>query len=203
MRKTYDILGVFVLALLLGLLLVAGPASAVTSSGTAHGYVLALVSPGDSAEPNPDGSYAYTDYIAIGMFVRATGAETNLLLGYGVARLDGVIGNTGNPNHFGNNSHDGDFVILSADPRSFWDATKSYWENLNAHADAWLWKGTWSDGMTHNDRNHQATLSLEGCNALAGYHADLAWQSMVIDPNPTDYGPFKITQINCVVTISH
>jgi hypothetical protein len=205
MRRMHGVPAVFVLALLLALLLAAGPASAATTPGTIHGYVLGVVYPGDPCPPAPDGSFTYTDYIAYGVFAKATGPDASLLLGYGVMRLDGVIGNFGNPNHFGDNTHSGDVVLLSDLPvplESSWDYTMSYWENMEAYEDDWLWTGTWDDGVTHNNHNHQTTLNLDGYNALAGYHADIAWQSMVIDPNPTDHGPFIATPINATVWIT-
>lgn len=207
MRRKHGVLAVLVLALLLGLLLSAAPALAVTTPGTVHGYMLGLLYDGDMVGvPNPDGSWKFTNYIAYGVLVRAGGADADLLLGYGVVRLDGVMGNFGNPNHFGDNYHEGDFVILSEDPGTFWDPSKSYWENLTAgnREESWLWKGWWIDGMTHNNHNHHTTLSLDGCGeALANYHADVAWQSVVIDPNPTENGPFIATPINWVVSISY
>jgi len=185
--------------LALCLLATAGAAAATTTVNTIHGSMLGLIHDGDVVYVDPDtGDVHSENYTAYGLFWRATGSDGARLLGYGVVRLD-VVEPVKGDNH-----HAGDFVILSEDPGTFWNPADSYWNNLTAgnRRDSWLWVGTWHDGVTHNKRNHQAGLSLVGCNANAGYTAEVEWQSMVIDPVKAESGPFVVTPINAVARVT-
>ena len=196
----------FVVAVLLAALLImcllvtAGTASAKTTTvNTMHGSMLGLLRGSDVVYTDPVTGTEYSEnYIAYGIFSSATGRDGSRLLGYGVVRLDVVTPVKGD------NHHEGDFVILSEDPGTFWNEADSYWVNLTAgdREESWLWVGTWNDGVTRNKYNHQASLSLVGCNANVPYAAEAEWQSMVIDPVKAESGPFVITPINAVARVT-
>jgi hypothetical protein len=189
MHHKYGVLTVLLFALLFALLLVPAASAATTSHVTVHGHLLDLIWPGTPYYP-PTPHYDYTDYVGYGQLERATGQDGGTLVGYLYACLDGTIGGPGDPNSFGNNTSSGDVVILSTEITdwqylgSFPDLDPDFWGNMDRYDEYWLWTGTWEDGLTHNNHNHQATLSLDGaCEDLNGLHADLEWNSMVIDPS--------------------
>jgi hypothetical protein len=158
MRKLhgkYGVLAVLVLALLLGLLLTAGPAMATTTTlNTTQGMFLGELYPGESYV-NDAGTLVFWDWVAYSVTVRATGPDRWRFLGtYGVARLDGLIPLKGD------NYHWGPIVFVSRDPLGIvYDPDKSLIENLAPYG--LLWTGTW-DGYTLNKRNHKVIVELVG-----------------------------------------
>jgi len=188
----YGVLGVLVLALLLGLLLVAGPASA---TGTCVGYGSFLGFLDLGASTVVDGTEYIEDEVLYGKFSRVTGAEGWRIPDYLVLCLDAVVPPKGS------HSHTGEVAMLREDPSSFWDASLSFEVNLADHA--LLWTGTWN-GMTRNGYNHQANMTLVGVTGGVndGYKADVRWQSTVIDPANYRSGHFIITPATAVFSIT-
>lgn len=165
MRKSYSILGVLVLALLFALLLAAGPASATTVNAVG-GSILGVLDDGYRWVDPEDGTGYADDWVAYGVWYRASGTEGGRFIGYMVACLDVTLPAKGD------NYHEGEvaWLGLDDDPMAFWDDGVSFWDNLAGHE--LLWTGTW-DGYTLNKRNHKVVLELDGGDGTAneGYEA--------------------------------
>ena len=158
MRKPYGkygILAVLVLALLLGLLLAAGPAAAATSVSVTQSVVMGVLDEGIAWQDPEDGTLYTDDFVIYSLTYKATGPDGWRCLGYIVICIDVVEPLKGD------NSHSGVVAVLGLDddPGPWWDADQSFSENLAGHD--LLWTGTW-DGYTLNKRLHKATLLLEG-----------------------------------------
>lgn len=171
MKKTYDTLGVLVLALMVALLLLAGPASATTVSAL-QGSIMGVLDDGDQWFDPDDGTAYAEGWVAYGVWYRASAPDGERFIGYGVACLDVVLPAKGD------NYHEGEVVWLGLndDPLAFWDDDVSFWGNLAGHD--LLWTGTW-DGYTLNKRNHKVVLELDGVDGTAneGYEAVFDIQS--------------------------
>jgi hypothetical protein len=154
MKKTYSILIVLVLALLLGLLLAAGPASATTTLNTLQATYRTEIYPGDYYV-DEQWTVHFWDWVAYTETVRTTGPDGARFQGtYSVVLLGGLIPLKGD------NYHWGEVAVVSRDPALVvYDTSKSLNDNLAAYG--LLWTGTW-DGYTLNKRTHKAVMELEG-----------------------------------------
>ena len=170
MAKKYGVLVVLACVLLL-CLLTAVPASAGTTVNAVQGMVTGLVSEG-TVVTAPDGTEYHYGWIGTAVFYRATGADGWRFLGYGAVCLNSVIPPKGD------HHHEGIIVFTSADPLANWDPGLTFSQNMAACDPTWT--GTWYDGITHNGRNHQASVDVTGVagTANAGYSAHVEVNSM-------------------------
>jgi hypothetical protein len=149
-----NLLATLALLLALCLMALAGPASASTTVNTLTWVMMGELDPGDDLPQGDDGTWYGENWVAYSLIYRATGADGWRFLGYGVVCLDIVVPPKGN------NYHTGEVVILGAqDPSGFWNADKSFSDNLAGRQ--LLWTGTW-DGFTRNKYNHHALMALTG-----------------------------------------
>jgi hypothetical protein len=154
MRKTHGVVVTLVFALLLGLLLAAGPAMATTTLNTLQATYVAELYPGDG-EFDADWNLTFWDWVAYTETVRTTGPDGwRFQAAYNVVRLDGVIP------FKGDNVHWGDVAIVSRDPAGIvYDPDASLVDNLAGYG--LLWTGSW-EGYTLNKRTHKAVMELAG-----------------------------------------
>ena len=187
MSKTHrrcGVLGVFVLALLLGLLLAAGTASA-SPMNTAKCVFVDVLVPGVQWEDPTDGTFYAKDWVAYIQVYAATGPDGGRFLGYGVFRLN--ITYPAYPTTIPHNypRSEGVVAFVRADPASAWDTGKSFLANLEGHG--LLWTGTW-DGHENVGWGdcHDIDMALVGWPGSdnGGYTADLVLRNVSIDqPN--------------------
>lgn len=153
MRRKHGISAVLVLALLFGLLLTAGPASATTTLNTMQATYKAELYPGDG-EFDADWTLHFWDWVAYTETRRTTGPDGWRFVGYNVVLLQGLIPLKGD------NYHWGEVAIVSRDPWGIvYDTNRSLADNVAAYG--LLWTGTW-DGYTLNKRTHKAVMELAG-----------------------------------------
>jgi hypothetical protein len=172
MHHKYGALTILVLALLLGLLLAAGPAMATTTTvNTTQAVMMGILDFGTSWTYSNDALHT-DDFVIYSMTYRATGPDGSRALGYVVVCMDVIEPLKGD------NYHEGDVAILPLfkangvdnDPADWWDEDESFSDNLAGHD--LLWTGSW-DGYTLNKRNHKAIVDLVAPDGSAndGYTA--------------------------------
>jgi hypothetical protein len=209
MRKTYGqygVLWVLVLALLLGLLLMAGTASAATTTTNTVTFTMTgILDEGDPPSLGQDGTVYVDNWVASAVIYRATGPDGWRCLGYGVVCLDVTMPPKGN------NYHTGEMAFLSKDPwtvypdgTTYWDAGRSFEQNLADHAGDLVWTGTWNNGVTLNKRLHKADCELTGQpgTVAARCTAELEVQSGNFDVANWHSGRYVGTPWNCLVRIT-
>lgn len=146
-----SLVAALLLLVVLCLLAAAGPATATTVNTVQMTLVDVLAL--DEPRWGDDGTMYFDNFVAYFACDRATGPDGKRFLGYVVVDLALVIPPRGD------NLHTGDVVFLSEDPSDFWDANKSFSDNL-AGRDL-LWTGT-CDGRTLNKRLHRIDAALVG-----------------------------------------
>jgi hypothetical protein len=196
MRQTHRIgvIGMFLMAVLLGLLLAAGPASATTVN-TVQGAFMGVLYQQEYPDVGVDGTWYFADWVAYVACYGATGPDGARFLGYAVVCLDVVWPQKGD------NTHAGEVVWLSEDPANFWDPSTSFWSNLAGHD--LLWTGT-SVGRTLNKRLHKVDLVLQGApgSVNAGYTADFQIMSGNFDQASAASGKYVGTPWNALVLVT-
>ena len=184
MRKNLGVFALVVLALLLGLLWVAGTATA-SPMNTAKCTYFADIALSDPWQ-GEDGTLHAEDWVMSFRVYAASGPDGWRFLGYGVVCLDITYPSypTTIPHNYPRST--GVVAFVSRDPSSVqWDADKSFLANLEGRG--LLWTGTW-DGHENVGWGdcHDIHMALAGWprSDNAGYTADLALRNLSIDmPN--------------------
>lgn len=171
MSKTrrYGVLGVFVLAVMLGLMLAAGPALAESSAAThVRASFVGMLDEGTPVENQPlPGEVEAFGWTPYAMVTASTGPNAERFYGWATFYLHLVVRPSGD------DSQDGLIAFTSVDPSPGWVLLAPFLSNLPAEED-WLWFGTMT-GVTLSGHNHIFHMELTGYNDNAGLHATCTW----------------------------